>query len=280
MSLIFGLCAALAWAIHDLCVRRISQNAPILPSLLTVLVIGAALVTPVAIWVGNWGAMTGHAYRLSAASGTTFGLASFALYGAFAIGPVRLVAPIIGAYPVLSLGWAVATGTPISALQWIAVLLIVAGVAVVAVVASDDTESGKTGHAILYSLIAGTGFAATFILAQGAVRQGADWPVILAARAAAIATIGITTMVLRQAWQPERRILPMLTVMGLLDAGALAFVTTAGRLPHPEFAAVTASMFGLLTVVLARVILKEPMTRLQWAATAGVFAGVAYLGFG
>ena len=76
---------------------------------------------------------------------------------------------------------------------------------------------------------------------------------------------------------PDRSILPLLCLLGLLDAGALGLVTAAGSLPHPEFAAVAASLFGMLTVILARVVLKEPMTMPQWCAVAVVFCGIGYL---
>ena len=40
ISLGFGLAAALAWAIHDLLVRRLTQASAMLPMLLTVLAAG------------------------------------------------------------------------------------------------------------------------------------------------------------------------------------------------------------------------------------------------
>ena len=42
---------------------------------------------------------------LTPLSGALFAFAIWALYWAFQIGPIRLVAPIIGAYPVFSVLW-------------------------------------------------------------------------------------------------------------------------------------------------------------------------------
>ena len=111
---------------------------------------------------------------LALLSGALFGLAALAHYKAFSIGPVRLVAPIIGSYPILSVGWAMLTGTPISVLQWMAVGLVISGVGYVAI--SDDKEADwqDPKPAILWSIAAGTGFAITFAVGQAAVAHGGN----------------------------------------------------------------------------------------------------------
>ena len=78
---------------------------------------------------------------------------------------------------------------------------------------------------------------------------------------------------------PPRKVLPLLVLMGALDAVALGLVIYSGTLPRPEFAAVSASLFGLFTVVLAWLVLHESMNRAQWVSVAVTFGGIAYLGF-
>lgn len=278
MSLLLGLIAACAWALHDICVRGVSQKTRILPALLTVLVAGTVMLLPVAAFQGGFAEMTIRSYVLAAVSGVVFGLASLGLYGAFRIGPVRLVAPIIGAYPVVSVGWATMMGASISAWQWLAVIVVVLGVALVAVLSDSEETHGETLRAVVLSILAGVGYAATFATSQAAVRYGAEMPVILSGRIAAAATIGLVLILRRERWFLDRTVLYLLLAMALLDAMALASVTSAGTLPHPEFAAVASSLFGLLTVVLAWLILKEPMSRAQWGAVVMVFCGIGYLG--
>ena len=53
MSLTLGLIAALAWGIHDLCVRHVSQTTGIFASIVTVLAFGCLLVGPVSLFA--WG---------------------------------------------------------------------------------------------------------------------------------------------------------------------------------------------------------------------------------
>lgn len=278
MSLLLGLIAACAWALHDICVRGVGQKTRILPALLTVLVAGTVMLLPVAAYQGGFTEMTTESYALAAASGVVFGLASLSLYGAFRIGPVRLVAPVIGAYPVVSIGWAAVNGGSISAWQWLAVIVVVLGVALVAALSDSEEAHGDTMRAMVLSIIAGAGFAITFAASQTAVRYGAEMPVILSGRVSAAATIGLVLILRREAWHIDRTVLLLLLAMAFLDATALASVTSAGTFPHPEFAAVASSLFGLLTVVLAWLFLKEPMSRAQWGAVVMVFCGIGYLG--
>ena len=65
--------------------------------------------------------------------------------------------------------------------------------------------------------------------------------------------------------------------MGILDGIALLAVISAAPLPNPEYAAVTSSMFGLLTILLAWVFLRERMTLPQCAGCLLAFSGVGYL---
>ena len=70
---------------------------------------------------------------------------------------------------------------------------------------------------------------------------------------------------------------PTLVMMGVLDAGAIGLVTASASLPNPEYAAISSSLFGVLTILLAWKILKESVAPLQWAGIATVFGGIAVL---
>ena len=129
LSLALGLIAALAWGVHDFCVRYIAQRGSILPSLATVLLAGTIILTPISLTLGDWSAMSQAGFGYSILGGIVYLLGCIGLYNAFAIGPVRLVAPIIGAYPILSITWAGISGQPVPWDQWIAVGAVIAGVA-------------------------------------------------------------------------------------------------------------------------------------------------------
>ncbi|MCT4610656.1 MAG: DMT family transporter [Pelagimonas sp.] len=278
LSLGLGIVAAFAWGFHDLCVRYVSQSAGIIAPLAGVMLFGTIMVAPFSL--GADVQPGGGALILSLGAGVIYGLAGYALYQAFAIGPVRLVAPIIGAYPVLSVAWAGFTGQPASLDQWLAVLLIIAGVGfVVGRSDSGDEAHGGRKAAVLWSLAAGAGFAATFATGQAAASGGAEVALLLPTRLAALVTILGLAFLSRRPVLPAMKTLPILMVMGALDALALGMIILAGGVPRPEFASVAASAFGLITVTLAALILRERMTVTQWGAVSVVFGAIAYLGF-
>ena len=80
LSLTLGLCAALAWGIHDICVRYVSQRGGILPALTTVLVVGSVLLAPVTLMWGGWQDMTPRAFGYSALSGFCYVFGCIGLY--------------------------------------------------------------------------------------------------------------------------------------------------------------------------------------------------------
>ena len=94
--------------------------------------------------------------------------------------------------------------------------------------------------------------------------------------------IGLTSLLLVMALQRQRphlplRWWPLLLAQGLLDAGAYAALVAPGDSDDAAFAAVTASAFGAVTVLLAWVILRERIGALQWLGIAMIFVGVGYL---
>lgn len=276
-SLILGLLAALLWGLHDFTVRKIGPKADAAALYLIVLAVGAVLLLPLAAFAGGWQTLSAPVLRLCLAAGLAMALAGYGLYRAFAIGPVRLVAPICGAFPLLSVAFAVARGAEAGPLVWLGVAAVVGGIAIVARGESDDA-AGDARAAVAWSLLACTGFAATFGLLQWAAEQGADLPVSLLARLAACVVTLMWIATQRIDIKPVFALLPQLLLLGALDVSALTAVTMASGFARPEFASVAASIFGSVTILLAWRFLGETVKPVQWGGVVLVFAGIAGLG--
>jgi len=280
LALICGLTAACAWAVHDLLVRKIGQEAPILPMMLAVLAAGTvALVLPTAL-VAEWQLMTGPAYGFSATAGLAYVLGMGGLYRAFSLAPVRIVAPILGSFPMISLGFAAIGGKAVSGIELAAVLAIVSGIAIVALAGRAEEgadHSTRMGEAMLWSVAGTVGFATTFWLAQEGARQGDEMASIAVTRLVALAAVFAIVLAARAPWRAPKGTGRSLAVMGVLDAIAISLVTISGRLPNPEYAAISSSLFGVLTILLAWKILKEAVLPAQWLGIVTVFAGIAAL---
>jgi drug/metabolite transporter (DMT)-like permease len=241
---------------------------------------GCVVLLPVALAVGGWERMTGPAWVLAALSGFAIVLAMGSLYRAFSLAPVRLVSPVVGAYPMLSLGIAVLQGREVSGADWLAVLAICIGIAIVALASRGDAPEGYAASpavALGWATLSTIGFALTFALGQEAARRGADLPVILIGRLVALALILGLLAWYRGSLAPQRGHFWVLALMGALDALALGLVTASGGLDRAEYASVASSLFGVLTVLLATWFLKERVRPVQWLGIAAIFAGIGAL---
>jgi len=286
LSLTFGLIAALAWGIHDVCASTATARTGIPMTMLAILTFGLCLVGPAALILGNWTAITLPSLSLAAMSGATYTLAAFGLYRAFNIGPVRLVSPVIGAFPILSLLVAAAQGRYPTLGQWLAVFAIVLGVAMIAILTDHhkdtaDSSATRPAHAtrtaLFWASLSALGFGTTFALGQAASHGGNEWPTILVTRLSALMVVGGFVLFRRIPLPWHGAPWRLLAAMGFCDATALGLVQAAGSLPHAEFAAVTSSIFGVVTILLAWAFLKERLGALQWGSVAVVFAGIGYL---
>ncbi|HKK84657.1 MAG TPA: DMT family transporter [Roseovarius sp.] len=277
-AIALGLMAAVCWGLHDIAIRYLSRTVPLIGALLVVLITGLAFQTFVLASSDDLRLPQGPALWLSIGSGAAFLMASLGLYFAFERGPVRLVSPIIGAYPIASLAFAAATGTAISGSQIAAVLLIVAGVGLVASLADTGGDPvPPKGPTIVLSLISALGFATTFKLGQMAAALDGELQSTFVARITAIGLLVMIIIIRKTPIRVGRRAIIPLIVMGLLDGVALLSVLSAGSLADPQFAAVASSMFGLFTIVLAWALLKERMTAPQWGGCVIAFLAIGYL---
>jgi len=277
-ALALGLVAALCWGFHDICVRFLSQKTAISACIFTVLLTGLVFHSVLTIASGTLVPMEASAVYLSLGAGVCFVVATFGLYHAFQRGPVRLVAPLIASYPILSVSWAAFQGIPVTTFQWLAVIAVVVGVSIVAALSDTSTdESPPLAPTVLLSLVAAVGFAGTFILGQRAAEISHDMPSTLVTRLAAFLLVIVVLLAFKQPFWAGRKALPWLVAMGIADGIALMCVLSAGTLPNAKYATVSSSLFGMLTIVLAWMLLKERMAAAQWGGCIIAFAGVGYL---
>lgn len=281
LSLSLGLTAALLWAVHDLVARKLSQGAALLPIVLLVLVSGSvALMAPALVW-GDWTSLSVRTVLMACAAGLTFALAIGSLYRAFSMAPARIVSPIIGAYPIISLALAVAQGRTVTAADWVAVAAVVGGISIVSLTTGDaetpDMPRQSYLSAMAWACISACGFAVTFAIGQEAARQASELPTILITRLMAVVVIGALFLSTRSSLASLRGNWMVLAVMGAFDALALSLVTASGSLPRAEYASVSSSLFGVGTILLAWYFLNEKLLWMQWVGVAAVFGGIATL---
>ena len=280
IPVLLGLVAALAWGLHDVIVRFISQKTDIFTALFSVLCMGALLQAIVTVFRGDLGLIPSSALIGVAVSGIFYTTAGVALYKAFEIGPVRLVSPLIATFSVLAVLWGLAKGQPFSAWQWGAVLAVLGGISIVATLSDKDSElrdASSRNRAIIWSLLASVSFTISFEMGQTSMHLAPEILIVFTTRIVAILALIPIMLYVGARFVPAREQLPVLAGMGMMDALAIACVLSAGSLPNANYATVASSAFGMVTVVLAWAFLREKMTSPQWGGVILAFSGIVYL---
>jgi drug/metabolite transporter (DMT)-like permease len=281
-SVFLGVAAALAWGLHDFLARFPSRAVGPAPTVLAVTITGFCFLSLGLFFSGDKLHLSWPEILLPALSGTALALATLSLFTALSLGPISLVAPIAGSYPAVAVSVAFIQGSRPSLIQWLAIAAVMAGVMLVSrsgrfYEEAGDIEQGKLGLIIALSLLASLGFATALTSGQAAVPIFGEVATIWLARIFGLLTIGTIALARPSRLAMARRWLPFLALMGGLDVTALGTIIAAGNLPDPAFATVVSSAFGAVTVVLARLFLKEAISPAQLAGMAMIFGGVAVL---
>lgn len=279
---LLGLVGALAWGVHDFLARFPSRKLG--PTNTTFLVTATGFVA-LSLWVlfdGTPDRLAWPSSWLAAVAGVFSALATLALFTALTLGPVSIVAPIAGAFPAPALLFAVVGGLRPSLAEWLAMTAVLAGVALVSQSgerhqAAGAIEPGKLKSVVGFSLLAGLSFAVSLTAGQAAAPVLGSIETAWLARVFALVTVALVYLKPSVKWQRPGRWLPFLAFMGCLDVLALTTIMAAGHMPNPAVATVVASSFSAVSVVLARIVLKEIIVPVQLIGMALIFGGVAVL---
>jgi drug/metabolite transporter (DMT)-like permease len=214
---------------------------------------------------------------LGLASALGLGVADFM---GMARGPIAVVAPIVAAHPVLVLAVNVSMGVRPSAVQWAAMASIVAGGIIIARGAVEESD-GPQGESNWPSIWIASGaclaYAALVLTGQAAAPMIGEFQTMWIGRWSGLAFIAVMLAWQRQSVRIPASWLPYVGLQGLLDtAGYFTFLAGANTVA-PHITMVVASAFSVVTVLLARVVIHEPVSKTQWGAIALIAAGTAAL---
>lgn len=280
-ALLGGL-TAICWGGADFIARFSGRALGHYSALLGVLVAGSIGLTIYALVIGMPVIWNLSDTWLLALSGITVMLATLLLYEALARGPVSVVAPIAGSYPAFSMLVAVAMGVRPEPQDWIAIAIVMAGVFTVARYAggSEPTHNDPAYNrrTILIALSAALVFSMVVLTGQESAIVFGELQTTLFGRIIGVAVL-IPIIFFRKdaSFNLPIRWWPLIALQAALDSTAYVSLFAAGHYPNSVYAAVTASTFGAVTVLLARVFLKENITLPQWAGVIAIFAGAAAL---
>jgi drug/metabolite transporter (DMT)-like permease len=215
------------------------------------------------------------AWSCLAAAFGTIGLVAF--YRGMASGSITLVAPVVGAAAVIPVVFGLATGDTTSSLQQVGFVAAIAGVVFTSLergVGGPRWASG-TGPAIVGLL----GFGAYFVFMHAASTDDFLWPAFLF-RIVSTSLVWIAVLALRPNVRAASGHLTVLVAVGLLDTGGNTFFAAASTRGPVSVTSVLASLYPVVTVLLARRTLGERVQRTQEVGVALTIAGVVLVAAG
>jgi drug/metabolite transporter (DMT)-like permease len=212
---------------------------------------------------------------LAAVFGTT-GLVSF--YRGMAAGAISVVAPIAGAAAVVPIIWGLARGEHPSGIQELGFVLALGGV----VAASWQRAPGRTRIAagVGWAVLTLVAFGGYYVPMHAASRNDFLWA-SLVFRTTSTSLVLLAVLALRRRPRGIRPHLPALVAVGALDTGGNVLFALASQ-EHGLLSVVSvlASLYPVVTVLLARLTLGERVERTQEAGVVVTLAGVVLVSAG
>jgi drug/metabolite transporter (DMT)-like permease len=205
------------------------------------------------------------------------GLSCF--YRALAIGTMGIVGPITATGAVVPVAYGLARGEHPSALQGVGIVVAVSGVVAASLEPLPEGAGRKLATGVGLSLFAALGFGSAILGLNRVSQAGVVWGT-LTLRLAVVPIVCLAALLLRPSVARLRPTVPILVAAGLFDTGANLLYGASARHGLISVVSVLGSLYPVVLVVLARVLLAERIARPQLAGVAVALAGVALISAG
>ncbi len=276
-AVVLALCAAVLWGAGDFLGGLASRRTALLVVLFWSQVSGLLGLVVWVLWSGA--ERPGAGAMLAALGAGLAGVVGLAcLYRGLAVGAMGIVAPISATAPVIPLVVDLARGRSPGTLQWIGIVVALAGVVLV----SREPGSGRApvvAAGVGLALVASLGFGVFLVGIGIAAEDSSSW----AAATARFAEAGVVVLALaatRTSARCSRRLLPVVVAVGTFDAGANALIALAASRGTIGIVAVLSSLYPVTTILLARAALHERLGPVRAGGGLIAIAGAALIAAG
>src|SRR6202030_1335843 len=282
MGILLGLLTAVSWGGSDFLARFATHRIGTLRTMFYMQFTGFILLKIALPWLGGWGHLADGSgwqpWAWGALAGCVNAVSTLSLYRSFEIGKMAVVAPLSASYPVLTVSLSLLSGERLSAARATGIACTMIGVLLVAggerpPDANDADAVRRSGKGIGWALASAVGFGLLFWLLGLRVipRVGAPqtvWMIRLTCTLIAAAVI----LIARQPIGLPRNTRLFSLGMGAGDTSAFVFSNRAMQIEQVAVVSVLGSLYGAVTVALAALVLREHVSRWQWAGIASIFA--------
>jgi len=266
-----ALVTALTWGVNELLLLRAAKQMHTLTLGLWLMILGAAVIVPVAAWADPMPTLDDLPFAIAPALLALAG--SIAYWLALRDGMLSIVSPTVATSG--GVGAVIAIVTLGERFPPLALLGL--GIAVAGVVLATFSRTGSAKGvwwAVLSAFLLGS---YNVTLAFSAARIGAVWSVASYRLTGLIVLVPIV-LAMRVPVAVERSQLRLLGVATLLETVGFVALTSALDIGPVAVASVVMAQFSTVAVVLAALVLHERLLRQQWIGVAMMIASTTMLG--
>ena len=210
----------------------------------------------------------------AAISGT---LGLYAYYRGVGVGAISIVAPIAGVSAVIPVAVGIASGDRPSGWQVAGMVCALAGVFLASREPGQGTSRVAAGVGL--ALLAALGFGSYFPPMHAAGNADFWWASLFFRTTSTLVIVSVIA-IRRPSLSIERRHLPPLALVGIGDMLGNLLFAAASTTGLVSVTSVLASMYPIVTVVMARLVLDERVARSQESGIVLTLAGVALISAG
>jgi len=281
MAAALALLSSLLWGTADFFGGVFTRRMQAVVVVLVSQAIALAVIAPTAWLTGAFDDPSGY-LGWGIAAGIVGPVALVSFYRALSIGKMGVVSPIAAMGIVVPVAWGLVSGEEPSGLQLCGMVVGFVGV----MLASGPDLSGEGAPAradhlrsVVLALVAALGFGLSFVCLDG----GGEFSIgmtLVVQRSTSVLLMVIPVVVFTRLAGLRTRDLPGLAAVGFGDAaanGAFAWSSTLGLL---SVTAVLGSLYPVATLLLARVLLHERLSKLQGYGVALALVGIVLLAAG
>jgi drug/metabolite transporter (DMT)-like permease len=267
--ILLGLLSSIGWGVADFGGGLASRRAPVLGVLGGSQAASLLVAGPLLLARGE-PAMAGTDYLIAAFGGALGAVGLALLYRGLAVGRMGVVAPVAA---VLTAALPVAFGFLTEGIpSVVAIVGILAAVASVLLVSRSPEDGDGRPSGFRYGLAAGAIFG-LFTITVSRLSTDAVFAPTIVIRITSVALISAWILLRGQPWRVDRNLWPVLLVVGVVDMLSTVAYLSAIAVGPLAIASILASLYPVVTTVLAAVVLRERVTPTHAAGI--VAAGVA-----